>query len=165
MEITIRKGCLSDLERYMAFTHDIQDTMPQQDWFAVDPDEETRELAEAGDLEFWLAECQGRLAGVFSVVHPRLRECNLGWELGLTEPELRRVTHMDTAAVHPDCRGQGLQRRLLQEGEKVLKDRILLCTIHPDNQYSLKNALKLGYTIEKQVARYGSVRYILRKNP
>lgn len=164
MEMIIRKGSLWDLEAFMAFTHAVQDAMPRKDWFAVDPDEETRELAEAGDLEFWMAEVGGCLAGVFSIVHPRLRACNLGWETGLTEPELLRVTHMDTAAVHPDFRGQGLQRRLIREAEKVLKGHILLCTIHPDNRYSLKNALSLGYQIEKQVARYGSVRYILRKN-
>ena len=164
MEITIRKGNLSELEDFMAFTHDIQDVMAQKDWFAVDPDEETRELAEAGDLEFWMAESQGRLAGVFSIVHPRLREYNLGRETGLTDPELLQVTHMDTAAVHPDFRGQGLQRRLIQAGERELQGRILMCTIHPDNQYSLKNALKLGYQIQKKVARYGSIRYILQKN-
>ena len=165
LEITIRKGTLSDLETYMAFTHDIQDAMAQKDWFAVDPDEETRELAEVGDLEFWLAEAQGRLAGVFSIVHPRLRDFNLGRETGLTDMELLRVTHMDTAAVHPDFRGLGLQRRLLQEAEGELQGRILLCTIHPDNQYSLKNALNLGYQIQKKVARYSSIRYILQKNP
>ena len=71
---------------------------------------------------------------------------------------------MDTAAVHPDFRGRGLQRRLIQEAEQVLEGRILMCTIHPDNQYSLKNALSLGYTIQKTVARYGSIRYILRKD-
>ena len=52
----------------------------------------------------------------------------------------------------------------MAEAEKVLAGRILLCTIHPDNRYSLQNALKLGYRIEKRVGRYGSVRYVLRKD-
>ena len=165
MEITIRKGNLSDLEDFMAFTHQVQDAMPRKDWFAVDPDEETRALAEAGDLEFWMAESQGCLAGVFSIVHPRLRVCNLGWETGMAESELLSVTHMDTAAVHPDFRGQGLQRRLMEAAEQMLAGRILMCTIHPENRYSLHNALSLGYRIEKKAARYGSIRYILRKDP
>ena len=164
MEIQIRKGSLSELEDFIRLTHDIQDAMTQTEWFAIDPDEETRELAHAGDLRFWVAETEGRMAGVFSIIRPGLREFNLGYELGLTEEELERVIHMDTAAVHPDFRGHGLQRRLISAVEPELQGKILLCTIHPDNIFSLQNMQKLGYTIEKKVARYGSIRYILRKN-
>ena len=164
LEIQIRKGGLSELEDFIRLTHDIQDTMTQTEWFAIDPDEETRELAHAGDLRFWVAEAEGRVAGVFSIIRPGLRDFNLGYELGLTEEELERVIHMDTAAVHPDFRGHGLQRRLISAVEPELQGKILLCTIHPDNIFSLQNMQKLGYIIEKKVARYGSIRYILRKN-
>ena len=164
MDIQIRKGDLDELEDFIRMTHDIQDAMTQTEWFAIDPDEETRELAYAGDLRFWVAEVEGRMAGVFSLIRPGLRAFNLGYELELTEEELERVIHMDTAAVHPDFRGHGLQRRLISAVEPELQGKILLCTIHPDNGYSLQNMQKLGYTIEKKVARYGSIRYILRKN-
>ena len=164
MEILIRKGSLSDLERFLKFTHDVRDAMPETAWFALDPDEEMRELTAAGDMEFWMAELGSRLAAVFSIIRPGLRDFNLGYELGLTESELLRVTHMDTAAVHPDFRGRGLQRRMMAQAERELTGRILLCTIHPDNRYSLENALKLGYRIEKRIERYDSVRYVLRKD-
>ena len=164
MDIQIRKGDLAQLEDFIRLTHDIQDAMAQTEWFAIDPDEETRELAHAGDLCFWVAEAEGRMAGVFSIIRPGLRDFNLGYELELTEAELERVIHMDTAAVHPDFRGHGLQRRLIEAAELELRGKILLCTIHPDNVYSLQNMQKLGYSIEKKVARYGSIRYILRKN-
>ena len=164
MDITIRKGSQADLEAFLAFTHAVQDAMPQQEWFALDPDEELRDLTADGDMEFWLAEENGRLAAVFSVIRPGMRQWNLGHEIGLAEAELLRVTHMDTAAVHPDHRGRGLQRRMMARAEEELWGRILLCTIHPDNRFSLDNALKLGYRIERKVERYGSVRYILRKD-
>ena len=164
MEITIRKGFTDEVETFLAFTHEVQDAMPETAWFALDPDEELRELTADGSMEFWMAEADGQLAAVFSIIRPGLRDFNLGYEIGLTEEELLRVTHMDTAAVHPDFRGRGLQRKMMFEAEKALQGRILLCTIHPDNRYSLGNALKLGYRIEKQVGRYGSVRYILRKD-
>ena len=163
MDITIRKGNPSDLESFLRFTREVRAAMPDTAWFALDPDEELRELAAAGDMEFWMAECGSRLAAVFSVICPGPREFNLGYEIGLEKADLLRVTHMDTAAVHPDFRGRGLQRRMMAAAEKTLPGRILLCTIHPDNRYSLENALKLGYRIEKRVARYDSVRYILRK--
>ena len=164
MEITIRKGTPDEVEVFLTFTHEVQDAMADTAWFALDPDEELRELTEDGSMEFWMAEAGDRLAAVFSIICPGLRDFNLGCEIGLTEAELLRVTHMDTAAVHPDFRGRGLQRKMMFEAEKALNGRILLCTIHPDNRFSLQNALILGYRIEKRVARYGSVRYILRKD-
>lgn len=163
MDIIIRKGALSDLEAFLSFTHAVQDAMPRNGWFALDPDEEMRELTAAGDMEFWMAESGDRLAAVFSIIRPGARDFNLGYEIGLTEAELLRVIHMDTAAVHPDFRGRGLQRKMMALVEKNLSGRILLCTIHPDNRYSLENALRLGYRIEKRVGRYGSVRYVLKK--
>ena len=164
MGIIIRKGSVAELERFLAFTHEVKKAMMQTAWFALDPDEELRELTAAGDMGFWLAEAGDRLAAVFSIIRPGLRDWNLGCELGLDEAQLRRVIHMDTAAVHPDFRGRGLQRRMMAEAEKFLPGRILLCTIHPDNRYSLENALRLGYRIEKRIERYDSVRYVLRKD-
>ena len=164
MEITIRKGFTDEVEAFLAFTHEVQDAMPDTAWFALDPDEELRELTADGSMEFWMAESEGRLAAVFSIIRPGLRDFNLGYEIGLSEEELLRVIHMDTAAVHPDYRGRGLQKRMMALAEENLRGRILLCTIHPDNRFSLGNALKLGYRIEKRVARYDSVRYVLRKD-
>lgn len=164
MEITIRRGGPADLEAFLAFTHAVRDAMAETAWFALDPDEELRDLMAAGDMEFWLAEAGDRLAAVFSIIRPGLREWSLGYELGLDLAALPRVTHMDTAAVHPDFRGLGLQRRLMRVAEQTLRGRILLCTIHPDNRYSLRNAQALGYRIEKRIERYGSIRYILRKD-
>lgn len=164
MEIQIREGCLSELEDFIRLNHQVQEGMVQSEWFAIDPDEETRELAQAGDLRFWVADADGRMAGVFSLIRPGLRDFNLGYELELTEAELERVIHMDSAAVHPEFRGHAIQRRLISRAEEELEGKILLCTIHPDNRYSLQNMQKLGYTVEKKVARYGSVRYILRKD-
>lgn len=164
MEITIRKGSAADLESFLAFTHGVREAMTETAWFALDPDGELRELVAAGEMEFWLAEAGDRLAAVFSMIRPGLRDFNLGYDIGLDEVQLCRVTHMDTAAVHPDFRGRGLQRRMMAEAEKTLTGRILLCTIHPENRYSLENALHLGYRIEKRIERYDSVRYVLRKD-
>ena len=77
------------------------------------------------------------------------------------------MVHMDTSVVHPAYRGQGLQRKMVQTAEKALSGRgekILLCTVHPENQYSLRNMQTQGYSIRKRVEMYGSERYILQKN-
>lgn len=164
MDITIRKGRPADLEAFLAFTRAVRDAMDNTEWFALDPDDELRALTADGSMEFWMAESGGRLAAVFSIIRPGLRDFNLGYDLGFGEEDLLRVTHMDTAAVHPDFRGQGLQKRMMAQAEDSLSGRILLCTIHPDNRYSLGNARALGYRVEKQVQKYGSIRFILRKD-
>ena len=74
---------------------------------------------------------------------------------------------MDNAAVHPDYRGNGLQRRLVQIAEQSLAEqgsRILLTTVHPENQYSLNNMRSQGYSVQMLLNKFGSRRYILRKD-
>ena len=164
MNIQIRKIGRSEVDAYLEFLHEVKVTMEQDEWFFLDPDEEVYELMEQGTMGIWLAEDSDRIAAVFCVVYPGLREFNLGYDLSFSEEDLARVVHMDTAAVHPDYRGHGLQHRMMLHAEQELEGRILMCTIHPDNCFSLNNVLKQGYTIEKKTEKYGSIRYILRKD-
>ena len=164
MDIQIRKISMDELHKYLEFSHIVKDMMVEDDWFFLDPDEEVREMMERDTVGIWLAEDGDRIAAAFCIVYPGLEEFNIGYDLGFSQEELKRVVHMDTAAVHPDYRGRGLQNRMMGLAEQELQGKILLCTIHPDNRYSLNNVLKLGYTIEKKTERYNSVRYILRKD-
>ena len=167
MEVKIRKAGMEDTERYIAFLHEVKKAMPKGEWFFLDPDEEVREMMRQGSMRIWFAEDGDILAGVFSIIYPGLKEFNLGYDLNFDEAQLMRVIHMDTAAVHPDYRGQKLQDRLMAEAEKEIARSgggILLCTVHPDNCYSIQNVLKQGYTIMKKLGKYGSIRYLLRKD-
>lgn len=164
MNFQIRKIGLSEVNKYLEFLHEVKAMMEQDEWFFLDPDEEVYELMEQGAMGIWLAEDGARIAAVFCVVYPGMGKFNLGYDLGFSEEDLRRVVHMDTAAVHPDYRGHGLQYGMMLHAERELKGRILMCTIHPDNCFSLNNVLKQGYTIEKKTKKYGSIRYILRKD-
>ena len=163
MDIQIRKIGMEEVDKYLAFLHEVKAMMEQDDWFFLDPDEEVYEMMEQDSMGIWLAEDGARIAAVFCVVYPGLRPFNLGYDVELPKADLTRVVHMDTAAVHPDYRGQGLQHRMMLHAEQELRGKILMCTIHPDNRYSLDNVLKQGYTIEKKTEKYGSIRYILRK--
>jgi len=166
MDFTFRKGTAADSELLIRFLDEVKAGMLQQEWFYLDPPEAVRTMLAEGTMELWLATAEDRLAGVFTVLHPGLQEQNYGYDLGLGERELLQVIHMDTAAVHPRYRGQGLQGRMVQMAEEALSGkgrRILLSTVHPENRFSLKNMLAQGYRIEKRVAKYGSERCILRK--
>lgn len=167
MDIKIRKGSVQDTEMYLSFLHGIKNAMSRSEWFFLDPDEDVRRMICSGCMELWVAEDDGKTAGVFSIIYPGLEAFNLGYDLGFEEEQLLRVVHMDTAAVDPDYRGQQLQNRLMAAAERELARkgrRILLCTVHPENRYSIQNVLKQGYTIEKKLEKYDSVRYILRKD-
>lgn len=166
MNLTIRKAGFEDTKAYTELLLEVKKAMSEPAWFYVDPEELIRQMMEDGTMELWVAEDGNRLAGAFSVVHPGVGEDNLGRELDFSQEQLLRVVHMDSAAVHPDYRGLKLQKRLMEAAEENLQqeNRILLCTIHPDNRFSLQNVLNQGYRIEKKLEKYDSVRYILRKD-
>lgn len=152
----------------------IWQNMPDKDWFSMDPEEVIRERFPKEQAWLYTASAGNpdkafpkNLAGIFMVTFPGLTEENLGWDLGFEEDMLLQTAHMDTAVILPAYRGNGLQGRLMQKAEADLKQagyRCLLCTIHPDNQYSMNNALKLGYRVAKSTVKYnGLPRNILYK--
>lgn len=167
MSIVIRKGNISDTENFIRLLSQVREGMEHKEWFYLDPPEDVMEMMADGTMQLWVAMDGSRLAAAFSILTPGFAENNYGYDLGFTEEELLRVINMDSAAVHPDYRGFGLQKKLMLTAEQELYgagERILLCTVHPDNRFSLQNVLNQGYAIQKKLEKHGSVRYILRKD-
>lgn len=109
-----------------------------------------------------------RAAGFLIVRIPGQSEDNLGRDVGINEHELNYVAHMESIAVLPKFRGNGIQRQLIKEAEARLEAqemRWCMATVHPDNVYSLDNFLKLGYHVEGLKKKYGGkLRCIVKKN-
>ncbi len=167
MELMIRKGTVEDIENVIQLFQIIREEMEHKEWFYLDPPEDIREMMKNGTMQLWVAMDRERIIGAFDLLIPGMEPYNYGYDLNFSQDELRKAVNMDTAAVHPDYRGMGLQRKLVRMGETSLAGtghRILLCTVHPENRFSLQNVLKQGYEIQKETAMYGSVRYILRKD-
>ena len=164
--IEIRKGTADDLEGFIQLLRHVKEAMTNPEWFYLDSPEEVREMFADGTMDLWVAMDGERLAGAFDVLYPGLQSFNYGYSVGMAQEELLKVVNMDTAAVHPDYRGQGLQRKLMAYAEKALAEggeRILMCTVHPDNRYSLQNVLSQGYQIAATQPMYGSVRHVMKK--
>ena len=67
---------------------------------------------------------------------------------------------------HPDWRGNGLQRKLLEAALPLVRPGIvgIGATVSPENQYSLNNALACGFVIADRREMYGGYdRYLLKK--
>ena len=165
--ITIRKGTMEDTEQFIKLLNHVKQNMEHKEWLYLDSPDEVREMMKAGTMSLWVAMDGKRMVGAFDTLNPKLAPFNYGYILGLDDIDLLRVVNMDTAVVHPDYRGHGLQKRMMQQAELELAEsgkHILLCTVHPHNYYSLNNLLSQGYTICKTVKLYGSERHLMRKN-
>ena len=166
MELTIRTGTLADAEQFISLLREVRQGMPHKEWVYLDPPEEVRQMMMDRTMELWVAMDGEQMAAAFDILHPGLASFNYGYDLELAELDLTRVVNMDTVAVRQPYRGMGLHKQLMQIVEEELARRgsqILLCTVHPENHFSLNNFLALGYSIERKLQKYGSVRYILRK--
>ncbi len=93
---------------------------------------------------------------------------NLGRDIGLPEDELKSVAHLQAAVVHPDYRGNGLQRRMGAAHLRVIDEKgfeHILCTVSPKNPFSLRNVLSNGFVVRGLKPKFeGAWRYIMYKN-
>lgn len=137
-------------------------------WFVSDDCEYVRRHLEEDGLIIVAEGRQGEIAGFMMVDFPGTSERNLGTYLDLEGEELNRVAHMDSVAVLPDYRGNHLHERMLTMAEDIL-DRMpqykyRMCTVHPENVYSLRNFQRRGYQIRATVYKYnGLPRHIMYK--
>lgn len=165
--VCIRKGTMQDTEPFIQLMASVKQSMEHKEWLYLDPPDEVRRMMRSGILSLWVAVDGERIVGAFDVLFPKLETFNYGYAAGLSGEDLLSVVNLDTVVVDPEYRGMGLQQRLMQRAEKDLArtgKHILMCTVHPENRYCLKNVLSQGYTVCRTVDMYGSVRHVLRKN-
>lgn len=133
----------------------------ESDWLFLNNSEDEMLRIDNGTDIAYKAVCNysGEIAGVLIVEIPsRFGGENLGSYADLSEKEMGKVAHMDTAAVSGKYRGLGLQRRLMERAEEELYSeglRYFMCTVHPDNIYSRGNITRLGYRPVWKGEKYG----------
>lgn len=166
-DFILREAAAADLSGIMMVMDTAAKTTSPKEWFVSDDAEYVQAHIGSETGFILVAEADGLITAFFMVHYPGLDENNLGRELEFSEEELLDTAHMDSAAVLPEYRGHGLQGRLCVMAEEKLKSagyRHFLCTVHPDNRFSLHNMQKNGYEIKATVLKYGGLRrYILAK--
>ena len=77
-----------------------------------------------------------------------------------------KVMLIDSVMVAEGYRGHGLQLQILaklEERAKQLELNGLVATVHPENQYSLRNFKKAGYRVSHEANLHGGRRYVVVK--
>ncbi|GLC81838.1 GNAT family N-acetyltransferase [Lacrimispora brassicae] len=169
MEFLIERAVHEDYQIMTDVIQSVWQQIERKDWFVADDSEYTcRILKEGNGIGYKAFEKDsGALAGVFIAALPGKREENLGRDMGLSEEELGKVAHMESVAIFPEYRGNGLQYRLMKTAEEELRRlgcRYLMCTVHPENRFSRDNMIRQGYQVVLTKEKYGGyLRDILLK--
>lgn len=175
----IRACVPEDLEAILALQEDVRAGVEDQATFAVMSRAQVKEMLEYDRV--YCAEVippESRQSETARHAHPvmvgltammtgRMSEYHQGVKLGYDEARIRTCVTMEVTFIDAAFRGYGIQQIFFGLREEVARElgaREALTTISPDNEYSLANAIRSGYTVVKEVELYGGLRrYILRK--
>ncbi|UYY94330.1 GNAT family N-acetyltransferase [Bacillus cereus] len=126
----------------------------------------------------YILEGNGMMIGAFieneliafrALLVPPIDDEHLGLDIGLPESELHRVIYQEISNVHPNCRGNGMQKILanviMDELQKEdSKYDYVCCTVAPFNIPSLKDKFAQGMEIAALKEKYGGIlRYVFMK--
>lgn len=138
--VTLRRCTPAEAPAVFALQNEVRAAMPHPEQFVPDTLENIADYLRTGVcIGAWQ---QGRL-GAYLI----LRLCGQSDEnyaafLGVPQSQWQHWANADSAVVHPDWRGNGLQRAMLEAALPLLPPQIthLGATVSPDNSYSLHNA-------------------------
>lgn len=147
----------------------VYESLNNKDTYVTSTEEKVKEKLESDSFacmarvedDISSADCDGggaKLVGFTIFQRPSHSADNYGYAVGLSEAEASEVLMIDSVAVLPQYRGQGLQRRMLALGEEEgarMGCRIFIATVDPRNAYSLMNFINAGYRRLKIIRTYG----------
>ena len=162
--VTLRRCTPAEAPAVFALQNEVRAVMPHPEQFVPDTLENiARYLRDDLCIGGWDG---GRLGAYFILRYCGQDEHNYAAFMGIPRLAWDGWANADSAVVHPDYRGNGLQRKLLEAALTRLRPGIvgIGATVSPDNQYSLRNALACGFEIVCRREMYGGYdRYLLAK--
>lgn len=162
--VTLRRCTPVEAPAVFALQNEVRAAMPHPEQFVPDTQENITAYL-AHDLCLGVFDGE-RLGAYFILRYCGQSEHNYAAFLGIPQAEWDHWANADSAVVHPDWRGNGLQRKLLEAALPLLRPGIvgIGATVSPENQYSLNNALACGFAIAARREMYGGYdRYLLKK--
>lgn len=173
MEFIFEKAIQENQDEIWEVMKEAAQTVKKKEWFAAGDKGYIKEILEGKGFIILAREAKSKeLVGFFIVVIPG-EEDYMGDYAGIPKEENDKIVHLDTAAVKSDFRGNKLQRRMLEKAEeelvKIMKEKhhaiqYRLCSVHPENTFSLLNMTENGYEIKARTQLYGGLeRFVLCK--
>lgn len=166
---SVRPLALENLQQILRLQESVIDSLEQKATLQPLTSEEFRYILEGNGLMIG-AFVEGELIAFRALLVPPIdQEGHLGRDFGLTEEELHHVIYQEISNVHPDYRGNGLQKKLavliMEELRKIDKPYVYVCcTVAPFNIPSLKDKFEQGMEIVSLKEKYdGLLRYTFMK--
>ncbi len=173
MEFVMEMAGAEQIEELVEIMEDAARNVQKKEWFAAGDEAYIQEMLEGEGFIILAREKESReLAGFFIVVVPG-EEDYMGVYADVPKEDTDKIVHMDTAAVKSSFRGNKLQQKMLEKAEEELVQRMKekqhtvqyrLCSVHPENTFSLFNMTENGYEIKARTQLYGGLeRFVLCK--
>ncbi|WP_237981939.1 GNAT family N-acetyltransferase [Bacillus thuringiensis] len=159
---------LEDIEQILSLQNIIVEALEDKSRLQPLSQEEFQYILEGNGMMIG-AFIENELIAFRALLVPPIDDEHLGLDIGLPESELHRVIYQEISNVHPNCRGNGMQKILA----KVIMDELqkedskydyVCCTVAPFNIPSLKDKFAQGIEIAALKEKYGgSMRYVFVK--
>jgi len=160
----LNEGYLEDIARLQEI---MAQNLQDKEIFRLRAPEEFRELLAQKRTVIGVLTEDGLIA-YNMVCFPKEDGENFGVDINLPQSELKKVAHLKAVVVHPDYRGNELQKRLANIHLKVLQElgyEHVCSTVSPKNTISIQNHLASGFVVKGLKIKYGDrLRYIMYKN-
>lgn len=155
------------IDKILKLQDDIFNMLEDKSLFAKTQKEEFEDMINKNGELIGIVTEENNLIAFGAMVKPELEEFNLGYDLNFEDEKLVKIAHMESTVVHPNYRGNKLQKIICENLEKVAKDKncsIFCATVSPNNEFSLNTLLSLNYKIAIEKEKYGGLkRYIVIK--
>ncbi|MBY0754332.1 GNAT family N-acetyltransferase [Clostridium sardiniense] len=155
------------IHKIMTLQNNIIENIDNKELYALTSENEFREIINGkGKVIGCLTKNEELIAlGVYG--NFKYDKNNYGHDIDIKGEKLLTIGQIESIIVSEEYRGNRLQEKLckiLEEIGKLNKTSIMCATVSPNNHFSLKNFLLLGYEVQKEKLKYGGMRrYILVK--
>lgn len=150
---------IDELKAAVALQKYVYEQLPNKQVLYMDSYEEMLEDMKNGAKLIGVHNKAGELIAYRYIGFPGEASRNLGNDINMPAEELSKVAHLETTVVHPDYRGNSLQSLTLKQAVPLIKESgytHLLCTVSPQNFYSLYNIIRNGLRIKALKKKYGT---------
>lgn len=164
----IQKALPKDAEAIYKVMEIVYEQLEDKECYVKDDFTYVKDCLEGKGIIFKCLTVDTAVIVAFLIVYfPKEIETHMGKYVDLNKEEYKKTAYMDSIAVLPEYRGNGLQKKLLAYAERfqgLEEYEHLMATVSPKNPNSLDNFLSMGYKKICKDIKYGGLeRYILYK--